>query len=58
MLIDWLIEEYFNVWIYMVSDFIKIALIGLVIGGVIISVILANVIGSDDEHGKAEKHDG
>ena len=44
VLIDWLIEEYFNTWIYMVSDFFKTALIGLVIGGVIISVILAKVV--------------
>lgn len=44
MLIDWLIEEYFNTWIYMISDFFKTALIGLVIGGVIISVILAKVV--------------
>ena len=44
MLIDWLIDEYFNTWIYMVSDFFKTALIGLVIGGLIISVILAKVV--------------
>ena len=44
MLIDWLIEEYFNTWIYMISDFFKTALITLVIGGVIISVILAKVV--------------
>ena len=45
VLIDWLIEEYFNTWIYTLSDFLKTALIGLVIGGVIISVILAKVVG-------------
>ena len=44
MLIDWLIEEYFNTWIYMISDFFKTALIELVIGGLIISVILAKVV--------------
>ena len=44
MLIDWLIDEYFNTWIYIVSDFFKTALIGLVIGGTIISMILANVV--------------
>lgn len=58
MLIDWLIDEYFNTWNYTISDFIKIALIGLPIGGVIVSVILANIIGPDDEHRKAEKHNG
>ena len=44
MLIDWLIEEYINTWIYTVSDFFKTALIGLVIGWLIISVILAKVV--------------
>ena len=44
VLIDWLIEEYFNTWIYMISEFFKTALIGLVIGGLIISVILARVV--------------
>ena len=44
VLIDWLIEEYFNTWIYTVSDFFKTALIGLAIGGLIISVILAKVV--------------
>lgn len=45
MLIDWLIEEYFNTWIYTVSEFFKTALITLVIGSAIISVILAKVVG-------------
>ena len=44
MLIDWLIDEYFNTWIYTISDFLKTALIGLVIGCLIISVILAKVV--------------
>ena len=44
MLIDWLIEEYFNTWIYTLSDFLNASLILLVIGGLIISVILAKVV--------------
>ena len=44
MLYEWLIDEYFITWISTISDFIRFALIGLVIGGIGISIILAKVV--------------